>query len=156
MCTGDRIVNRYVNYAQGFSVGIPRKLIGRRVPVSGPERGVSIVLSPDCAGVIRFDGEPNSLEWATTAVAASETAGLSKVRGGFIVRKYRARMGRLPASGATVHYRDSQEVEDIVVAFRPRGGPMYTAQLWTDAARYRRDRKSFLEVLRRFRLAPWR
>src|SRR4030095_1051257 len=104
LCTGDQIVNRYVNYAQGFSVGIPRKLIGRRVPVSGPERGVSIVLSRDCAGVIRFDGEPNSLEWATTAIAASETAGFSKDRDGFIVRKYRARMGRLPASGATVHY----------------------------------------------------
>jgi hypothetical protein len=36
LCTGDQVVNRYVNYAQGFSVGIPRTLIGRRVPVSGP------------------------------------------------------------------------------------------------------------------------
>jgi hypothetical protein len=156
LCTGDRIVGRYVNYAEGFSVGIPRNLIGRRVPVSGPERGVSIVLSRDCAGVIRFDGEPNSLEWATTAIAASEIAGFAKDRGGFIVRKYKTRMGRLSANGVTVHYRDSHNVEDLVVAFRPNSGPMYTAHLWTDAARYRRDRKSFVDVLRRFRLAPWR
>ena len=156
LCTGDRIVGRYVNYAEGFSVGIPRNLIGRHVPVSGPERGVSIVLSRDCAGVIRFDGDPNPLEWATTAIAASETAGFSKDRGGFIVRKYKTRMGRLPASGVTIHYRDSQDIEDIVVAFRPGGGPMYTAQLGTVAARYGRDRKRFGDVLRRFRLAPWR
>jgi hypothetical protein len=156
LCTGDRIVGRYVNYAEGFSVGIPRKLIGRRVRVSGPERGVSIVLSRDCAGIVRFDGDPNPLEWATTAIAASETAGFSKDRGGFIVRRYKTRMGRLPASGVTVHYRDSQDVEDIVVAFRPRGGPMYTAELLTAASRYERDRKRFIDVLRRFRLEPWR
>jgi hypothetical protein len=156
LCSGDRIVGRYVNYAEGFSVGIPRKLIARRVPVSGPERGVSIVLSHDCAGVIRFDGDANALEWSTTTAAASETAGFSKDDGGFIVRKYKTRMGRLPASGVTVHYRGSQDVEDIVVAFRPGGGPMYEAHLWTDVARYRRDRKDFLDVLRRFRLAPWR
>lgn len=65
-------------------------------------------------------------------------------------------MGRLPASGVTVHYRDSQDVEDIVIAFRLRGGGMYTAELLTVAARYERDRKSFIDVLRRFRLEPWR
>ena len=156
LCTGNRIVGRYVNYSEGFSVGVPRNLIGLRVPVSGPERGVSIVLSRDCAGVIRFDGHPNSLEWATTEIAAFETARFSKDRGGFIVRKHKTRMGRLSANGVTVHYRDSQDVEDLVVAFRPGGGPMYTAHLWTNAARYRRDSKSFLDVLRRFRLALWR
>jgi hypothetical protein len=156
LCTGDRVVGRYVNYAEGFSVGIPRNLTGRRVPVSGPERGVSIMLSRDCAGVIRFDGEPNSLEWASTAIAASESAGHSKDRGGFISRKYKARMGQLRANGVTVHYRGSHDVEDVVVAFRPGGGPMYTARMWTNTDRYRRDRNSFLNVLRRFRLAPWR
>ena len=156
MCTGDQIVGRYVNYAQGFSVGIPRNVIGRRVPVSGPERGVSIVLSNDRAGVIRFDGEPNSVEWATTSVAASALAGYTKDHGGFIFRRYRTRMGRLAASGVTIHYRDSQNIEDVVVAFRPGGGPIYTAQLWTDAVRYRRDATIFRDALRRFRLAPWR
>ena len=156
LCTGERIVGRYVNYAEGFSVGIPRNLIGRRVPVSGPERGVSIALSSDCAGVIRFDGDANSLEWASPAIAAIETPGFSEDRGGFVVRKYKTRMGRLLASGVTIHYRDSQNVEDVVVAFRPDGGPIYTAHLWTDTARHRRDRKRFLRVLLRFRLAPWR
>lgn len=156
LCTGDRIVGRYVNYAEGFSVGIRRNLVARIVPVSGPERGVSIVLSRDCAGVIRFDGEPNSLEWTTTAIAASETASYAKDDGGSIVRKYKIRLGRLPANGVTIHYRNSKNVEDLVVAFRPGGGPMYTAHLWTDAAHYRGDRRIFVDALRRFRLAPWR
>ena len=141
---------------RGFSVGIPRDLKGRRTRVSGPERGVTIVLSPDCAGVIRFEGEPNSVEWATTSVAASEIAGYTKNRGGFIFRRYKTRIGRLAAGGVTIHYRDSKEVEDVVVAFRPGGGPIYTAQLGTVAARYERDRKRFIDVLRRFRLEPWR
>ena len=63
---------------------------------------------------------------------------------------------RLPASGVTIHYRDSKDVEDVVVAFRPGGGLMYTARLGTLAARYERDRKRFIDVLRSFRLEPWR
>lgn len=156
VCTGEPVSGRYVNYAEGFSVGIPRDLKGRRVRVSGPERGVTIVLSPGCGGIIRFDGDPNSLEWSTTSIAAAASAEYAKDRGGFIVRKYKTRMGRLPASGVTIHYRDSQDIEDVVVAFRPGGGPMYTAQLGTVAARYGRDRKRFSDVLRRFRLEPWR
>ncbi len=156
LCTGQRVVGRYVNYAEGFSVALPRNLVGRIVPVSGPQRGVSIVLSRNCAGVITFDGEPNSLDWPTTAIAASQTAGFSEDRGGFIVRKYKTRMGRLAANSVTVRYRGSNRVDELVIAFRPGGGPMYTAQLWTDTARYQRDRKRFLGVLRRFRLAPWR
>jgi hypothetical protein len=156
VCAGDPVSGRYVNYAEGFSVGIPRDLNARRVRVSGPERGVSIVLSADCAGVVRFDGEPNSLEWATPSIAAAAIAEYSKTGGGFILRRYKTRMGRFPASGVTIHYRNSQDVEDLVIAFRPGGGPMYTARLGTVAARYARDRRRFIDVLRRFRLEPWR
>ena len=134
VCSGDRVSGRYVNYAQGFSVGIPRELEGRRIRVSGPERGVTVVLSRDCTCVVRFDGEPNSVEWATTSIAVSELAGYTKDRGGSIFRRYKTGMGRLPASGVTIHYRDSQDIEDVVVAFRVRGGLMYTARLGTVAA----------------------
>jgi hypothetical protein len=156
VCSGDPVYGRYVNYAVGFSVGIPRDLKGRRTRVSGPERGVTILLSRDCAGLVRFDGEPNSVEYATPSVAASELAGDTKDRGGFISRRYKIRMGRLFASGVTIHYRDSQDIEDVVVAFRPRGGLMYTARLGTVAARYGHDRKRFVDTLRGFRLEPWR
>jgi hypothetical protein len=125
-----------------------------------PFRALSAALALSCRVIVPASSgstvTQTLFEWATTAIAASETAEFSKDRGGFIVRKYKTRMGRLPANGVTVHYPDSQDVEDLVVAFRPDGGPIYTAHLWTDAARYRRDRKSFLDVLRRFRLAPWR
>jgi hypothetical protein len=156
VCDGDRVYGRYVNYAVGYSVGIPRDLKARRTRISGPERGVTILLSRDCAGVVRFDGEPNSLQWATTSIAASELAGYTKDRGGFVFRRYKTRMGRLAASGVTIHFRDSQDTEEVVVAFRPRDGLVYEAHLGTDAARYRRDHKRFIDVLRRFRLEPWR
>jgi hypothetical protein len=74
-CTGDAVGGRYVNYAEGFSVGMPVGLKGKRGQAAGPERGVSIPLSAYCLGVIVVDGEPNSAEWANTAVAVAETAG---------------------------------------------------------------------------------
>ena len=55
----------YLNLAGGFSVGVPRGFKGGRGQAAGPERGVSIPLSPDCEGVAVVFGEPNSLEWPT-------------------------------------------------------------------------------------------
>src|SRR5438034_323600 len=108
-CRGDRVSGRYINYAEGYSVGIPRDLKGRRVRVSGPERGVSIVLSADCAGIVRFDGEPNSPEWASPSIAVTALAEYTKTDGGFVLRRYKTHMGRLRARGVTIRYRDSQD-----------------------------------------------
>lgn len=47
---GTVIIGKYVNYAEGFSIAVPRGLVGRRGQAAGPERGVSIPLSPDCEG----------------------------------------------------------------------------------------------------------
>jgi hypothetical protein len=41
-CEGSPVTDRYVNYAEGFSVAIPAGLQGRRGQAAGPERGVSI------------------------------------------------------------------------------------------------------------------
>lgn len=155
-CSGDAVGGRYVNYAVGFSVGLPVGLKGKRGQAAGPERGVSIPLTANCVGVIVVYGEPNSAEWANTAVAVAETAGYALADNGVVVRRYKTRLGRLPASGATIRYRDSSDIEDLVIAFRPRGGPVYTARLATTNVRYRRDHRRFLEVLRGFRLEPWR
>lgn len=152
----EAVDGRYVNYAEGFSVGMPVGLKGKRGQAAGPERGVSIPLSANCVGVIVVYGEPNSAEWANPAVAIVAMAGYAQTDNGVVVRRYRTKLGRLPAFGATIRYRDSSDIEDLVIAFRPGGGPMYTARLATPNIRYRRDHQRFIETLRSFRLAPWR
>lgn len=155
-CTGDVVHGRYVNYAEGFSVGMPVGLKGKRGQAAGPERGVSIPLSGNCLGVVVLYGEPNSVEYPTPSAAVTRISEYARSDNGVVARRYRTKLGRLPAAGATIRYRGKSDIEDVVIAFRPRGGPMYTARLATTVVRYRRDHRRFMEVLRRFRLEPWR
>jgi hypothetical protein len=153
-CTGEFFSGRYVNYAEGFSVGLPPRLKGKRGQASGPERGFSIPLSADCAGVIAFDGEANSLEWANAHTAAVATA--KYYDNAIILRRYRTKLGRLAAEGVVIRYRDRSDIDEFVVAIRPGRSLVYTARLGTTEVRYRQDHRRFVEVLRRFRLEPWR
>jgi hypothetical protein len=153
-CTGEFFSGRYVNYAEGFSVGIPLGLKGKRGQADGPERGFSIPLSANCAGVIAFDGEANSLEWTNALAAAAATA--SYYDAGIVLRRNRTKLGRLPAVGRTIRYPGTSDIDEFVVALRPGGALVYTARLGTTKARYRQDHQRFVKVLRRFRLEPWR
>ena len=156
-CQGKPVSRRYINYAQGFSVAIPKGLRGRHGQSAGPERGVSIPLSRDCAGVVVVYGNPNSLEWPSPAAATGEEAESAvKDDPRAEVRRYTTRLGRLKAAGVKVGRRATSEVEETVVAFRPGGGPVYTARLRTTVARYERDREVFRAVLRGFRIEDWR
>ena len=151
------MARRYFNYAEGFSVAIPRGLRGRAGQAAGPERGVAIPLSRDCAGVLVVYGEPNSAEWPTPAKAITEKVQIEteddpKVE----LRRYRARLGKLAAAGVTIRHPATAAVEEIVIAFRPGGGPVYTARLATLESRHEQDRARFKKVLRGFRLEPWR
>src|SRR5215208_6446241 len=73
-CQGHPVSRRYLTYAEGFSVAIPKGLRGRRGQSAGPERGVAIPLSRDCAGVVVVYGESNSLEWRSPADAIRKKA----------------------------------------------------------------------------------
>jgi hypothetical protein len=156
-CQGRRIYKRYFNYAEGFSIGIPLGFQGRAGQSAGPERGVAIPLSPDCMSVAVIFGEPNSLDWPkpTSAIdwqVQNQIQGDAQVQ----VKRYRTSLGNLAAAGVTIHHPATSEIEVIVVAFRPGGGPVYTAHLVTIENRYKRDRQNFRKLLRSFRLEPWR
>jgi len=153
-CTGEFFSGRYVNYAEGFSVGIPSGLKGKRGQAAGPERGFSIPLSVNCVGVITFDGGANSLEWTNAHVAAVARA--SYYDNGIVLRRYRTILGGLPAEGVVIHYGDTSDIDEFVIALRPGGALVYTARLGTTEARYRQDHRRFVGLLRRFRLEPWR
>lgn len=154
-CQGSAISKRYFNDAEGFSVAIPRGLQGRHGESAGPERGVSLPLSHDCTGVVVVVADPNSLEWPTPADAITWEVQTEDDPQGELQR-YRTGLGKLTAAGVTIRHGATPDVEDIVVAFRPRGGPVYAAWLATTGTRYKQDRKSFRKVLRGFRLEPWR
>jgi hypothetical protein len=153
-CTGEFFSGRYVNYAEGFSVGIPFRLKGKRGQAAGPERGFSIPLSADCAGVIAFDGEANSLEWENARDVAVATA--KYYDDGIVLHRHRTKLGRLAAVGVTISYPNQSDIDEFVVALRPGGALVYTARLGTTEARYRKDHQRFVGVLRRFRLEAWR
>ena len=156
-CQGRVISKRYFNYAEGFSIAIPRGFRGRAGQEAGPERGVAVPLSCDCTGVMVVYGEANSFEWATPADAITwEVQIQAKNDPQAEIQRYRTRLGNLKAAAVTIRHPATSEVEDIVVAFRPRGEPIYTARLSTIEERYKRDRDVFMKALRGFRLEVWR
>jgi len=156
-CSGTSVTGKYANYAEGFSIRLPRGLIGKRGQAAGPERGVSIPLSPDCEGVVEVFGEANSLDWPKPEDAiASEITRATEDSHRVGVTRYASRLGSLLAAGVTLRSDRTDDVEDIVVAFRPGGGPVYFARLRSTAARYVRDRDAFTRIIRSFRLEPWR
>ena len=140
-CTGEFVSGRYVNYAEGFSVGIPLGLTGKRGQAGGPERGFSIPLSTNCSGVMAVDGEANSLEWTNAHTAAASM--VSECDDQILLRRYKTTLGRLAAAGATFRCRGTSDMFEFVVALRPGGALVYTARLATTQARYRRDRRRF-------------
>jgi hypothetical protein len=156
-CQGRIIHKRYVNYAEGFSLAIPYALQGRARQDAGPERGVSIPLSDDCTSVVVVYGEANSAEWPKPVDAIkSEIDSVVKDDANAEVRRYRTRLGNLNAAGVTIRNRTANEIRDVVVAFRPGGGPVYTAILSTPERRNKKDRDNFRTVLRGFRIEKWR
>ncbi|HEY7180156.1 MAG TPA: hypothetical protein VIC84_02005, partial [Blastocatellia bacterium] len=147
----------YFNYAQGFSIGIPTALPGRRGQEAGPERGVSIPLASDCTSVMVVFGEPNSLEWTRPSGAVKWEIGVAKEDDSqAVARRFITRLGKLKAAGVTIRHQTTDELETIVVAFRPGGSLFYQARLSTTEKRYSHDLKIFMKVLQGFRLEALR
>jgi hypothetical protein len=156
-CTGTRVTGRYENYAEGFSVLLPRGLTGRVRPAENPQRGFSIPLSPACEAVIVVYGSPNALEWTSPEDAITWEIQVAKQGDHAVaVTHYAAQLGRLRGAGVTLRSDRTSHIDDLVVAFRPESDRIYSARLSTTAARYRQDRNTFLRILRLFRLEPRR
>ncbi len=156
-CQGEHVTGRYTNFAEGFSVQVPSGYVGRRGAQSGPERGLSIALTPNCDAFIVLFGEPNSLGWKAPQeglerLVTEETAANASVTS----RSHTAKLGRLPAAAVTMTQSATDQIEETVMAFRPHGGPVYTATLVSSKGRYRQDKATLEQVLSTFRLEPWR
>jgi len=142
----------YRNFAEGYSIKIPRGLSGdTRVSGGAPQRGVNISLPT--GGVLSVWGEPNSLEWRgpsdgvqwrlENGECASGKAGPSNV----VIGRVAGAQGRLACGNA---------VEILFLAFRPGGGPIYWLMLTTSPAHESEDKAVLEKVAATFRIIPWR
>lgn len=154
-CTGMTVTGRYVNYAEGFSVAIPRGLTGRRGQAAGPERGVSIPLSSDCERVVVVYGFPNSLEWRTPEEAIAGQVALARADSLQEITRYQAVLAGVRVPGVSLQL-GAGEVEDFVVHLHQGRGRLYWAHLVSTKTHYTRDREQFLGMLATFRFEPWR
>jgi len=144
------IEGTYRNPAEGYSVKIPRGLKGKTGNQAGPERGVSIALPS--GGTISVFGEPNSLEWATPEEGVtSATAGPDCTSEKPVAQP--AQVGKLRGSQTT--YICGDRVVTLVLAFRPRGGPIYWFRLDTTPAHKSEDEAILSRLGGGFRLIPW-
>ncbi len=156
-CQGEHVTGRYTNFSEGFSVQVPSAFVGRRGAQSGPERGVSIALTPNCDAFIVLYGEPNSLEWKAPQEGLERmVAEATEADASVTFRKHTAKLGGLPAAAVTMTQSGTDRIEEAVMAFRPHGGPVYTATLVSSKDRYRQDKATLEQVLSTFRLEPWR
>ena len=156
-CQGEHVTGRYTNFAEGFSVHVPNAYVGRRGSQSGPERGVSIALTSNCDAFIVIYGEANSLEWKAPQEGLDRlVTEATKTDASVTSRRHTAKLGRLPACAVKMTQSGTDQIEETVMAFRPRGGPVYTATLITSKGRYRQDKATLEQVLSTFRLEPWR
>jgi hypothetical protein len=150
-----QFIGVYRNFAEGYSIKIPRGLRGDAGP-GVTQRGVSISLPS--GGVLSVWGEPNSLEWrgpsdgvqsrledgeCASGKAASGKAGPSNV----VIGRIAGAQGTLACGNA---------VEIMFLAFRPGGGPIYWLMLTSSPAHESEDKAILEKVAATFRIIRWR
>ena len=147
---GRWIEGTYRNPSLGYAIDVPRGLKGRTGDQGGPERGFRVTLPS--GATIGVWGEPNSLEFKTPAegirnvLASAECAGRKQTLAPI-------RIGQLSAAEGTVTCND--RVIDIVLAFRPGGGPIYWLRLETKPSDVPVDRPILLDMASSLRMIRW-
>jgi hypothetical protein len=146
--TAKRITGKYSNPALGYEITIPEGLAGTTGDQAGPERGFN--LSLPSGGTISVFGEPNSLEWRAPIDGIRHALGVEKCdpvtqkATGFM------RMGRLTGTTGTLLCGD--RYVEMLLAFHPRGGPIYWITLHTTAQKRVEDVTAFNKLAATFQL----
>lgn len=129
--TARRITGAYSNPALGYEVTVPEGLVGITGDQAGPERGFTISLPS--GGSLTIFGEPNSLEWKTPMDGIRRALALEKCNSDRRQATAFGRMGRLTATKGTLACDD--RILEMLLAFRPGGGPIYWITLRTTASK---------------------
>ena len=146
--TTRRITDKYSNPALGYEVTVPEGLVGETGDQAGPERGFGISLSS--GGTISVFGEPKSLEWRAPIDGIRHSLALEKCNAVRQQTTGYGHMGRLMATKGALVCGD--RLLEMLLAFRPEGGPVYWMTLRTTAQKRTEDEAAFNKLAASFKL----
>lgn len=159
-CGSDGKSLRHTNSEYLFSVEPPAGLLCATDPAPSPNHGCGIELDEAGQAVISVLGEYNTLDRASPRDELNAGAGAMLEPGVTltVLRREATALGGLAAERLTLRVEDPKtstpRIRDQVVAFREaprRGEIIYTVEMNTPEARYKRDLAVFERVL-----ASWR
>lgn len=173
-CRGEaRVESRYENNTYGYSVELPRGMVGAGAPPPAPNHGFGIDLDsphstdwntrPDFPkSYLTVDGSYNSLEWKLLDDAVKSQLSFLREQGTNVRVQSRGwtNLGGLRAARIVSTFEKGGEemVSEEVVAFRREPGGaasvVYTIDLSTTLANYERDRPVLDELRRSWHLQP--
>jgi len=158
-----RIRETYINYDYGYSVVLPKPLVGLRSRSPFPNHGFVINLSEHPQARITVDGSYNAAEWNSFREALNDHLDQFKRDSSgevAILMQRPAALGGLKAIHFSLRSAASESnepmIRDVILAFRkePGGGVgiVYEIALTTPALRYQKDKRSAAQLIKSFRL----
>jgi len=154
----------YANYEYGYSLTIPRGLVGLSPPAPWPQHGIEIRLAGNHYAHILTNADFSAVDYPSLDAAVDSD--LREPRQNStetqLVSRRRARLRSLEAMRVMVRYKEAVSgttfVEETITAIRrakgPEEGVLYTIRLVTPEQRYQNDRKVFESILRSWRFRP--
>ena len=166
-----RVEFHYYHYTFGFSVDLPKGIIGAREPSSPSQHGFGIDLdNPTSTEWLRqpvfpksyvyVDGSYNSALWESLDDAVQSHLGYIADGGTEValLKKTATRLAGLRAVRFVARYKEGGEVKiyDVILAFRNEndGDVVYTIALDTPLENYERDKAVVAALQKSWRLQP--
>ncbi len=153
---------RYTNFEYGYSITIPRGLVGLSPPAPWPQHGIEITLSRNHHAHILTNADFSAIDYPSldAAVDSDLKEPENNAQEVQVVNRHREWLGHLEAIRVMVRYKDAVSgatfVEETTTAIRrakrPEEGVLYTIKLVTPEQRYESNRKVFESILRSWRL----
>ena len=155
---------KYTNYEYGYSLKIPRGLVGLSPPAPWPQHGIEIRLSENHDAYLVTNAFFSAVDYPSLEAAVdSDLEELGRRATDLqIVSRHREWLGHLEATKWSVRYKDvtsgAMLINETMTAIRrakhPEEGVLYTLTLVTTESRYQSDRKVFQRILRSWRMRP--
>lgn len=155
-----RLTGPTYNPKYGYSVVIPKGLVGHSADASAPYHGFGIVLSWDPRSYLYVDGTYNSLESESLEdVEAQYLSWLKEASGKIISVHHRVvKLGGLRARRNVARHPcpnlSGDFIDDYTFAFSKNKDIIYTVALLTTHERYKKDKRVLEELLKTWKLRP--
>jgi hypothetical protein len=142
----------------GYSVVIPKGLIGHKAAAPAPYHGFGIVLSWEPRSYLYVDGSYNSLDLESLQEVEKTHLDWLKDESGKIisVQHKNTKLGNLQArryiAKHTCPKASGNFIDDYTFAFSKEKGIVYTVALLTTVERYEKDKRVLEEILKTWKL----